>query len=285
MGRAVLLGLLESLHPMGTAGSEESTAPIISRFIATTRTEASAEKLRDALGGHGDRVEVRSGDSQSAIRDADIVVLGFKAHLARGILSQLALSQAMSGKLVISLLAGFDIAQISSLITAGGQYTENGLNAPVVAKAIPNIAARVRQATTILEMPDNKLPADDADLVQWIFAQVGMAMFVPTTQVDPASMLVTNAIAAISVAFEGLLDGAVVDGLRRDDAMKLATQGIVGFGSLLQGGEHPSLMRESIVSPRGCTAQSLLTVEKAATRAVFAQAQIDGVAHMKTVSK
>lgn len=285
MGTAVLLGLLDCLYPMANRDAEATHSPRLSRFIATIRTEASARNLRQGLGRHVQRVEIRVGDSQSAVEDADILLLGFKPHAARQILSQSTFCQAMSGKLVISLLAGVSIEQLSTLITTVGDYAQQGLRLPIVAKAVPNMATRVRQSITILEIPEVKLPPDEAELVQWIFSQVGTTAFVPTSQVDAASMLATNALAAISVALEGLLDGAVVGGLRRDEAMKIATQGIIGFGTMLQADEHPSLMREKIVSPGGSTAQSLLTIEKAATRAVFAQAQIDGVAQMRSASK
>ncbi|KAL2206950.1 pyrroline-5-carboxylate reductase [Sarocladium strictum] len=278
MGRAVLLGLLDCLHPVVNGDSEEATtSPRLSRFIATTRTEASARKLRQSLGRHVHRVDIHVEDSHSAVEAADILILGFKAYAARQILSQTTLCQAMSGKLVISLLAGFSIEQLFTLITTAGNYTQQDLVPPIVAKAVPNMATRVSQSTTILELPRVEFPDDEAELVKWIFSQVGTTVFVPQSQVDIASMLATNVLAAMSVALEGLLDGAVVGGLRRAEAVEIATQGIAGFGAMLEAGEHPSLMRETIVSPGGSTAQSLLTLEKAATRAVFAQAQASNV--------
>lgn len=275
MGGAVLIGLLDSLYPED--GSTTSTK--ISTFIACTKSKPSAQRLQENLGRHASRVKVLASQNEAAIREADVVVLGFKPWMAEGILGEPTIAKALEGKFVISLIAGKTVNDIRGFITAG--FGDEVGNVPYVAKAIPNVAARYRQSITIFELSEPYLPKDHSSILEFIFSQVGTYKYIPTDQINNAGMLITNCLASLSVPLEGLLDGAVVGGLRRNDAMELAIQGIMGFGTMLQHGTHPAVMRESISSPKGSTIQSLMTVEKAATRHVFAQAQIDGTDHLK----
>lgn len=274
MGSAVLDGLLDAIR-----ADDGPTPPRISRFIAYTHTPSSAQRLHEKYGSgaHAPRVRVLHARIVDAIRPADVVVLGFKPYMARAVLGAAEVRRALRGKLVVSMLAGLSAAEVRGLCGDDG-----GAAGPVVAKAVPNVAARCRRSMTILESPeDGAVPPREAELVEWLFGRVGSVKWVAAGLVNAGSMLMTACLAALSVPVEGLLDGSVAEGLRRADAMEIAVQGIYGLGAMLAAGVHPAVVRETISSPRGCTIQSLLTVEKAATRAVFAQALIDGTRHLQ----
>ncbi|KAF9636319.1 NADP oxidoreductase [Lasiodiplodia theobromae] len=166
------------------------------------------------------------------------------------------------------MLAGLSSTEIQRLCLSADEEPETSAGGPIVTKAVPNIAARCRQSMTILELPESgSIPQREAELTEWIFGQVGSVKWLAEGLVNAGSMLMTACLAALSIPLEGLLDGSVAEGLRRADAMEIAVQGVNGLGAMLDLGMHPAVVRESISSPRGCTIQSLLTVEKAATRA------------------
>lgn len=278
MGGAVLIGLLNSLFP-SSATSDTPTSTIITTFIATTKSAAGAEKLKRELGRHAPRVQVLASDNQAAMEAADIVVLGVKPFFVQDVLREQGVKDALEGKFVISIIAGKTVSDIRGMIT--DRILRKDYRVPFVAKAIPNVAARYRQSMTIFEQSEPALPQKHSELLEWIFSHSGTSKFIPEDQINNAGMLITNCLASMSVPLEGLLDGSVVGGLRRGDAMDLAIQGLYGLAAMLENGIHPGVMRESISSPKGSTIQSLMTVEKGATRAVFAQAQIDGTNHLK----
>ncbi|KAK0650668.1 Pyrroline-5-carboxylate reductase [Lasiodiplodia hormozganensis] len=202
--------------------------------------------------------------------------------MARDVLGIPEVQKALKGKLVISMLAGLSSVEILKLCVSTADEPETSAGGPIVTKAVPNIAARCRQSMTILELPESgSIPPREAELTEWMFGQVGSVKWLAEGLVNAGSMLMTACLAALSIPLEGLLDGSVAEGLRRADAMEIAVQGVQGLGGILALGMHPAVVRESISSPRGCTIQSLLTVEKAATRAVFAQALIDGTRHLQ----
>ncbi|OMP85198.1 Pyrroline-5-carboxylate reductase, partial [Diplodia seriata] len=276
MGGAVLDGLLDSVFPNGEAASQPKPESRVSKFIAYTQSARSAQRLQEKYSSrHASRVYVIQSRIIDAIGEADVVVLGFKPYMAQDVLLAPGVREALRGKLVISMLAGLSSGEVLGLCASGE-------TSPIVTKAVPNMAARCRQSMTILELPDSgSIPPREAELTEWIFSQVGSVKWLASGLVNAGSMLMTACLATLSIPLEGLLDGSVAEGIRRADAMEIAVQGINGLGAMLGTGMHPAALRESISSPRGCTIQSLLTVEKAATRAVFAQALIDGTRHLQ----
>lgn len=279
MGGAVLKGVLDAAFTNNSAGN----SPPISEFIATTRSEASADKLKASIpAGHQSRVKVVHGQNVQVMREADVVILGFKPFMAQDILSGPDIRSALAGKLVITMLGGQTPDNLADIIRTGtpGDFAE-----PFLVKAIPNMGAPFRQSMTMIETPNESLPAPMLELVEWIFNQVGKIWYLPRELTDVGSMLTGASLAAMTVPIEGLLDGAVVEGIKRPDAMQMILQGLKGLTAALESGIHPAVLRESISSPRGCTIQGLLTLERAGTRSDFADALINGTRHLKEPKK
>lgn len=254
-------------------------------FIACTKSVASAERLKAALSEeHAPYVEVTSSQDVPVkiMENADVIILGFKPFMAEDVLSAEGVAQALAGKLVISLLAGQTPQNLLRIIASG---TSRQVEAPVIVKAIPNIGAQFRQSMTIIEAPEQPIPAHMTEIVNWIFNQVGWVKYLPPSQMDLGSVLVGAALAAMTVPIEGILDGCVAEGLKRPDAMEMVLRGIRGLSAALESGIHPAVLRESISSPRGCTIQALLTLEKAGSRADYAEAIINGTRHLKQADK
>ncbi|CAL5872790.1 uncharacterized protein PFLUO_LOCUS7059 [Penicillium psychrofluorescens] len=279
MGGAVLKGVLDSAFTNNNA----EKPPPISNFIATTRSEASAEKLRASIPAeHQSRVKVVHGQSVEVMRDADVVILGFKPFMAQDILSGPGVRGALAGKLVISMLGGQPPENLADIIRSG---TPGDVAEPFLVKAIPNMGAPFRQSMTMIETPNESLPALMLEIVEWIFNQVGKIWYLPRELTDVGSMLTGASLAAMTIPIEGLLDGAVAEGIKRPEAMQMILQGLKGLTAALESGIHPAVLRESISSPRGCTIQGLLTLERAGTRSDFADALINGTRHFQQPKK
>jgi pyrroline-5-carboxylate reductase len=235
---------------------------------------------------HGQEQFVHVTSSQDVpvqiMQDADIVVLGFKPFMAEDVLSAKGVREALAGKLVISLLAGQTPQNLARIIREG---TAGEIAQPVIMKVIPNMGAQFRQSMTIIETPEQTVPDRMTEVVEWMFKQVGAIKYLPQSQMDLGSMLVGAALAAMTVPIEGILDGCVAEGMRRPDAMEMLLHGLRGLSAVLESGIHPAVLRESASSPRGCTIQALLTLEKAGSRSHYAEAIINGTQHWKKADK
>ncbi|KAJ5139655.1 hypothetical protein N7448_003063 [Penicillium atrosanguineum] len=280
MGGAILHGILDAAF-----ATESSQSRPVSRFVACTKSAASAERLASSFATDQEPfVHVTSSQDVPVqiMKDADIVVLGFKPFMADDVLGTKGVRQALAGKLVISLLAGQTPQNLARIIREG---TDGEIAEPVIMKVIPNMGAQFRQSMTIIETPEREIPAYMTEVVEWMFKQVGAIKYLPQNQMDLGSVLVGAALAAMTVPIEGILDGCVAEGLKRPDAMEMVLHGLRGLSAALESGIHPAVLRESISSPRGCTIQALLTLEKAGSRSDYAEAIINGTQHLKKADK
>lgn len=257
-------------------GGDNSGTP---RLIACTKTASSSDRLKDSIPPENrSKVEFLHSESLRAMQEADIVILGFKPYMAQDILPGKGVRKALQGKLVISLLAGQTPKALAGYIESGDAET---VEPPVIVRVIPNVGAQFLKSMTVIDTDDKEIPSNMKESVEWIFGQVGEVKYIPSSLADLGSMIVGASIAMMTVPIEGLLDGCVAEGMRRGDAMEIVLQGLRGLVALLESGTHPSVLREQISSPRGCTIQSLLTLEREGSRSHFSDALINGTQHLK----
>jgi pyrroline-5-carboxylate reductase len=64
----------------------------------------------------------------------------------------------------------------------------------------------------------------------------------------------------LALIAESLADGAVKQGLKRDDAMAIMRGLFGGFGELIQE-VHPALLKDGVMSPGGTTAAGYAALE------------------------
>ncbi|PYI00586.1 pyrroline-5-carboxylate reductase [Aspergillus sclerotiicarbonarius CBS 121057] len=279
MGSSILSGLLSATR------TQEGK---ITHFIVSTKTSASAERLRKEYAADLFRVDIAHDANLLAIRQADIVLLACKPFLAKGILSAHGIADAMAGKLVISIMAGMTPGDILGCLGDGDGDTEDREGKKVrIVRAMPNVAARLGKSMTVVEVPEadgdgnGGIGEEEVEVVEWVFGVIGKVKFLTPELFDVGTMLVGASIGVMTVPVEGVLDGCVVEGLRRGEALEMMAQTLEGMAALLREGVHPAVLRESISSPRGCTIQGVMTVERAGVRAKFADAMIDGTRHLR----
>lgn len=128
-------------------------------------------------------------------------------------------------------------------------------------RAMPNLAAEVGESMTSL-VGD----ADIADQSIELFSAIGATLWLSSEkELDIATALAGSGPAYLALIAEALCDGAVREGLKRDDAMSLMRGLFKGFGDLIQT-IHPAILKDNVMSPGGTTAAGYGALEKGSVR-------------------
>lgn len=152
---------------------------------------------------------------------------------------------------IYSILAGSSISAL-----------KDALQANAYVRAMPNVAAAVAYSMTTLT-GDIALQKESTE----IFSAIGPTLWVNSEkELDIATGLAGSGPAYLALIAEALSDGAVKQGLKRDDAYKLTNGLFLGFSKLLQT-THPALLKDSVMSPGGTTAAGYSALEAKGVRA------------------
>ncbi|MDD2367763.1 MAG: pyrroline-5-carboxylate reductase dimerization domain-containing protein, partial [Sulfuricurvum sp.] len=99
-----------------------------------------------------------------------------------------------------------------------------------------------------------------------LFNTIGATLWLNSEkELDIATALAGSGPAYLALIAEALCDGAVREGLKRDDAMVLMRGLFEGFGKLIQT-VHPAILKDNVMSPGGTTAAGYGALEKGNVR-------------------
>ena len=121
MGEAIVAGLCAS-----TQSSQFS-------IHATARKQSTCDRLQHEYGIQ------TSSDNVAAMNEADVTILCVKPQMVSDLLGRPEVSEALKGKLLISICAGVNIAQLRALVPGAR-----------VLRAMPNTPALIREGMTVL---------------------------------------------------------------------------------------------------------------------------------------
>lgn len=241
MGEAIAAGL-----------ATVPTAPHVA--IASVRRRETAQLLADRLD-----VPVTLSNSEAA-RGADVALLAVKPQVAREVLEAPGVTEALSGKLLISICAGVSTAQLAQWAPAAA-----------VVRAMPNTPCLIGEGMTVVS-PGPGATDEHVAIAQRIFQAVGRCRVLDEKHLDAVTGLSGSGPAFACVILEALADGGVRMGLPRDVAVELAAQTFQGAARMvLETGKHPAALKDEVTTPAGCTIADLLTMEDGRIRSTLAR--------------
>ncbi|GAA5854787.1 hypothetical protein JCM5353_003436 [Sporobolomyces roseus] len=286
MGVAVLSGIIDNLSsPKSPSPSSEDSAPstpmgslildpnanpasLPDRFIATVNRVESVKKLRrtfNELGGLGPTVQVRqSGENVKSVAESDVILLCCKPQLAAHLLLSEGMSQALEGKLLISILAGTTIGMMREWVPSSC----------TVVRSMPNTPSKIREGMTVVSSLDASNPQTPVqrDILMALFTPLGKCRFMEEKHFDAVTAVCGSGPAFVCLVLEAMADGGVMMGLPREGALELAAQTMQGAARMvLQTGMHPAALKDSVTTPGGCTIAGLLALEDGKVRSTVAR--------------
>ena len=231
------------------------------RVTATVKHDEKAAALAKSL-----RVTV-TAENRKAAHGADIVLLCVKPQVVGGVLKEI--SPELSEKtLVISVAASVPTSYIEQHIA------ENGGGKTPVVRAMPNTCSAVGCGMTGI-CRGAHASAEHLEMARAMFEAVGRAVAVDEKNMDAVTGLSASGPAFAYIILESLAEAGVKVGLPRDISTLLAAQTMKGAASVvLETGDHPALLKDSVTTPAGCTIDGILELEEGKLRVTLIKAVV-----------
>lgn len=128
-------------------------------------------------------------------------------------------------------------------------------------RTMPNVAASTKRSTTTITGDK-----EAKNIAMEIFSTIGKTIWVNTeNQLDIATAVAGSGPAFLALVAEALMDGAVKAGLERGISTQLVNGLFDSTASLLEH-NHPAIIKDSVMSPNGTTAQGYAQLEEKGVR-------------------
>ena len=207
---------------------------------------------------HG--VHVTEGPADAA-KGNDLLVLAVKPQEFAAAVAPLA-GALQPAQTVMSIMAGVRLDSIRA-----------ALKHEAIVRAIPNTPAQIGEGMTVWTAT-KAVPDATRESVRSVLAVLGQEIYVTDEKyVDMATAVSSSGPAYVFLVIEAMIDAAVHVGLRRDMALPMVLQTVLGSARYAQEtGKHPAELRNQVTSPGGTTTEGLRVLEEAGLRAAFIEA-------------
>lgn len=223
---------------------------LISRGLPPTRITVSdpVEKVRLLLTEKDVHV---TDDNIAAIRDADIVLFAVKPQVLASVLKPL--KGLLQGKLVMSIVAGAEIATIANLLETNR-----------IVRVMPNTPALVQTGAHGLYATD-AVDAKDRELASQVLAATGLTLWVNSeAQIDAVTAVSGSGPAYFFYMMESMIRAGKNLGLDEKVATALTLQTALGAAQMaITSANSPAELRKNVTSPNGTTQAALEVFDRA----------------------
>ena len=206
------------------------------------RSQEKLDKFEDALG-----IKIQKALMDNYDMSDKTVLLCVKPANVEEIATRL----RGKARVIYSVLAGTTLHKL-----------KQNLNPHAVVRTMPNLAASVQKSMTTLTGD-----IEFKEEAETLLGAIGATRWLSSEkEIDIATALAGSGPAYLALMAEALADGAVKQGLKRDDAMAIMRGLFGGFGELIQD-IHPALLKDGVMSPGGTTAAGYGALEDGNVRA------------------
>ena len=227
---------------LGQALLKGSVSSELQSQLELTGCDTDEEKLQKLSTAFGIATSTSIPDSVSG---ADIVVLAVKPKDIEEIAGQVQAARSdSSGLTVMSVAAGVLVSKIQAKLPQAD-----------VVRLMPNVASIVSAGMTGIYSSSQEA----AKLAEGIFSVLGETLVVKDeAQLHAVTGLSGSGPAYVFMVIDALSKAGVEAGLSKEDALKLATQTVLGAAEMVNvSKEEPFRLVEMVTSPGGTTIEGL----------------------------
>jgi pyrroline-5-carboxylate reductase len=184
-------------------------------------------------------------------KQVDYLFLAVKPDLYPTIIEEIK-EVVSSNTVIITIAAG---------ITLEGVEKSFGKEVKIV-RTMPNTPSLVREGMSAL-CHNQVVTNEELSEVMEIFNSFGKCELVNEKLMDAIPAVSGSSPAYVYLMIEALADGAVLQGIKRDQAYKLAAQAVLGAAKMVLETElHPGELKDQVCTPGGATIEAIAELEK-----------------------
>ena len=198
--------------------------------------------------------------NEDLVLKSDCIVLAVKPAYVQEVVQSV--FEALRGKLVISIVAGYTHEMLAKLLPNDTRFI----------RVMPNTPLAVGEGMSVICSRCTCTQAE-FDFACSLFEAAGKVAVVEERIYTAANTLSGCGPAFVFEFIEALADGAVRCGVPRKLAYELAAQTLVGSARMvLETGRHPGELKDAVCSPGGTTIEGVYALERGGMRAVVMEA-------------
>nr|WP_230501746.1 pyrroline-5-carboxylate reductase [Sutcliffiella rhizosphaerae] len=243
MAQAIIGGLIQS----GLVAKEE--------LFASAKSDATVNKVMDMfhINATTNNVEVAA--------NADILILAVKPDLHQTVIEEVSNSIKID-TVIITIAAGITL-----------DYLEQAFGKKIKAiRVMPNTPSLVGEGMSAI-CANESVKEEELNEVKVLFESFGKAEVFPEKLMDTIPAVSGSSPAYVYMFIEALADGAVKQGMNRDQAYILAAQAVLGAAKMvLETGMHPGVLKDNVCTPGGATIEAVTILEKHGLRSAVMMA-------------
>jgi pyrroline-5-carboxylate reductase len=205
-----------------------------------------------------------SADNTKVVEKSDIIILAVKPNVIKSALQSF--KHAFDdNKILVSIAAGIPIKAFKEVL---GESKK-------VVRTIPNTPAVVGEGITVISF-DNNISSSEADTIKELFKAVGTVEVLDEDLMSEVISVTSSSPAYIFMFIEAMADAAVLSGIPRAMAYRMAAQAVMGSAKMvLEIGKHPGELKDQVCSPAGTTIEAVKALEKSGFRSSIIEAMYE----------
>lgn len=205
-------------------------------------------KLKELSGRLG---VIPASNAESLTDVSDIIVLAVKPNFVESVLKQIQ-DHLTENKILVTFAVGLPISLYQRIL---------GDSVKVV-RTMPNTPALIGKGMTLYCVSAEVTPTEKEQVAK-ILSCAGLAEELDERLMSQVTALTGSSPAYVFMFIEAMADAAVLSGIPRHLAYRLASQAVSGSAELvLKTGKHPGELKDMVCSPAGTTIEAVAELEK-----------------------
>lgn len=225
------------------------------QIIASAKTNATVEKV---AGKYGIEATLQN---RNVAKEADMLILAVKPDLHKEVIEEIS-NVVKREAVIITIAAGITL-----------EFLESAFQKNIKAvRVMPNTPSLVGEGMSAI-CANQAVGQEELQEVIRLFESFGKAEVLPEKLMDAVPAVSGSSPAYVYMFIEALADGAVQQGIARNQAYTMAAQAVLGAAKMvLETGKHPAELKDNVCTPGGATIEAVTTLEKQGFRSAVVSA-------------